>query len=241
MSNIPIDPDQFLAQAHQRLAAVQARIERACAEAGRNPDEITLLAVSKTKPIEMVNAYATLGLKHFGENYVQEGVDKQTQRPDLCWHMIGPIQSNKTKLIAQHFHWVHSIDRLKIARRLNEQRPPEKGPLPVLIEVNTSGEANKAGIMPEAVAELAHAMAEMENLQLRGLMTIPARSQTLEEQRKPFRLLRELLEDMNRQGFKLNILSMGMSADLEAAILEGATIVRIGTDLFGPRDYSMQK
>lgn len=235
-----LDPDQFVNEARRRLETVQNRIARACEQAGRNPADITLLAVSKTKPIEMVNAYAKLGLKHFGENYVQEGVGKQTQRPDLCWHMIGPIQSNKTRLIASHFDWVHSIDRLKIARRLNEQRPPEKGPLPVLIEVNTSGEASKAGVPPEQVEELAQAIAEMDNLQLRGLMTIPARSNTLEQQRKPFRMLRALLEQLNQRGLQLDTLSMGMSADLEAAILEGATIVRIGTDLFGPRDYRKQ-
>ena len=235
MNNNQLDPDQFLPLARQRLNAVQQRIEAACAQAGRDPDEITLLAVSKTKPIAMVEAYAQLGMCHFGENYVQEGVAKQQQHPELCWHMIGPIQSNKTKLIAHHFDWVHSIDRLKVARRLNAQRPAEKGPLPVLIEVNTSGEASKAGVLPEAVPELAHAIAEMDNLTLRGLMTIPARSTTLAEQRKPFRQLRELLDALNEAGLQLDTLSMGMSADLEAAILEGSTLVRIGTDLFGPR------
>lgn len=230
-----------LTQLKNRLDTVNARIQNACTQAGRNPEEITLLAVSKTKPIEMIETYATLGLRHFGENYVQEGVDKQQQHPELCWHMIGPIQSNKTKLIAQHFDWVHSIDRLKIAQRLSRQRPEDKPPLPVLIEVNTSGETSKAGVMPEDVKPLAEAIAALPNLHLRGLMTIPARSTGLEQQRKPFRRLRKLLEALNQKGYQLDTLSMGMSADLEAAILEGATLVRIGTDLFGPRDYNTSK
>ncbi len=231
MSNTEID----LAQ---RLARVNARIEAAARQAGRDPAEITLLAVSKTKPLEMVDAFATLGQRHFGENYVQEGVAKQQQRPDLIWHMIGPIQSNKTRLIAEHFDWVHAIDRFKIARRLSEQRPVEKGPLPVLIEVNTSNEPTKAGVMPDEALALAEQILALPSLELRGLMTIPARSQGLENQRRPFRLLRETLERINRAlGVELNELSMGMSGDLEAAILEGATIVRVGTDLFGPRDY----
>ena len=231
MSNTKID----LAQ---RLEQVRARIEQAARQAGRDPADITLLAVSKTKPLEMVDAFAELGQRHFGENYVQEGVAKQRQRPDLIWHMIGPIQSNKTRLIAEHFDWVHAIDRFKIARRLSEQRPVEKGPLPVLIEVNTSGESTKAGVTPDEALALAEQMLTLPNLELRGLMTIPARSEGLENQRRPFRLLRETLERINRTlGVELDVLSMGMSADLEAAILEGATIVRVGTDLFGPRDY----
>ena len=229
------EPHFSNAQLKQRLEQVQTRITQACQQAGRSPDEITLLAVSKTKPVEMVKAFAELGLQHFGENYVQEGVEKASQCPELTWHMIGPIQSNKTRLIAQHFDWVHSIDRLKIANRLNDQLPPERAPLPVLIEVNTSGEASKAGVAPDALPALAEAIAELPNLQLRGLMTIPARSTDLENQRKPFRRLRQLLEQLNQRGFQLDTLSMGMSADLEAAILEGATLVRIGTDLFGPR------
>lgn len=226
-----IDTDQL----RQRLERVQARIHAACERAGRRPDEVTLLAVSKTKPMDMINAYAHLGLRHFGENYVQEGVAKAETRPDLTWHMIGPIQSNKTRLIARHFHWVHSIDRLKIATRLDAQLPEGRAPLPVLIEVNTSGEASKAGVAPEALPELAERIAALPNLTLRGLMTIPARSQGLDNQRRPFRLLRTLLETLNDRGHALDTLSMGMSADLEAAILEGATIVRVGTDLFGPR------
>ena len=227
-----IDP----AQLRQRLEAVLARIERAARQAGRHPREIGLLAVSKTKPIDMVNAFADLGVRQFGENYVQEGVEKQQQRPDLIWHMIGPIQSNKTRLIATHFDWVHSIDRLKTAERLSRQRPVEKGPLPVLIQVNVSGEASKAGISPGALPELAEQVAQLPNLQLRGLMTLPARSEGLDAQRRPFRQLRQLFEQLNAAGHRLDTLSMGMSADLEAAILEGTTLVRIGTDLFGPRD-----
>lgn len=228
-------------QLKQRLDQVKERIATACQQAGRQPDEVTLIAVSKTKPVEMVKAYAHLGLDHFGENYVQEGVEKAAQCPALTWHMIGPIQSNKTRAIAQHFNWIHSIDRFKIARRLNEQLANERAPLPVLIQVNTSGEASKAGVSPEALPALAEAIAELPNLQLRGLMTIPAPSQDLESQRKPFRHLRQLLAQLNQQGFCLDTLSMGMSADLEAAILEGATMVRIGTDLFGPRAYPPPK
>ncbi len=225
-----------LTQLKSRLEAVQDRIHAACARAGRNPEEITLLAVSKTKPIEMVKAYAELGLHHFGENYVQEGVCKQQQLPQLCWHMIGSIQSNKTKLIATHFDWVHSIDRLKIAQRLSRQRPDNKPALPVLIEVNTSGETSKAGVAPDQLPELAEAVAQLPNLHLRGLMTLPARSEGLENQRKPFHMLRNLLDTLNQRGFQLDTLSMGMSKDLEAAILEGSTIIRIGTDLFGARN-----
>ena len=222
----------------QRLQQVQARIKAAARQAGRDPAEITLLAVSKTKPLEMIEAFAQLGLCQFGENYIQEGVSKQQQRPDLIWHLIGPIQSNKTRLVAEHFDWVHAVDRFKIARRLNEQRPAEKGRLPVLIEVNTSGEASKAGVMPGQALQLAEQILELPNLELRGLMTIPAPSEGLDNQRRPFRLLRETLEHINRTlGVRLNTLSMGMSRDLEAAILEGATIVRVGTDLFGPRTY----
>ena len=224
------------AQLRRQLEGVLSRIERAARQADRDPRDITLLAVSKTKPIEMVNAFADLGVRQFGENYVQEGVAKQQQRPDLIWHMIGPIQSNKTRLIATHFDWVHSIDRLRTAERLSRQRPPEKGPLPVLIQVNVSGEASKAGIAPEALPELAEQVAQLPHLQLRGLMTLPARRKELEAQRRPFRQLRQLFEQLNGAGHQLDTLSMGMSADLEAAILEGATLVRIGTDLFGARD-----
>jgi pyridoxal phosphate enzyme (YggS family) len=226
----------------QRYHNVKERIEKARQQAGRKAD-ITLLAVSKTKPLWMVETLAQAGQQDFGENYVQEGIEKvqatehREDLPKLSWHFIGPIQSNKTKQIAQHFDWVHSIDRLKIARRLSEQRPEEKGELQVLIEVNISQEASKAGVMPNEVLELAKQIAELPNLHLRGLMCIPQKAQTLEEQRRPFRQMRELLKTLQaaQPDLQLDTLSMGMSADLEAAILEGATLVRIGTDIFGAR------
>lgn len=226
----------------QRYHNVQQRIEQARQKAARK-DEVMLLAVSKTKPLWMVETLAKAGQKDFGENYVQEGVEKiqatenRNDLPKLCWHFIGPIQSNKTKLIAQHFDWVHSIDRFKIARRLSEQRPDDKGELQVLIEVNISQEPTKSGVMPQEVLNLAQQISELPHLQLRGLMCIPQKAPTFEAQRAPFQQMRKLLHTLQTAlpALPLDTLSMGMSADLEAAIAEGATIVRIGTDLFGAR------
>ena len=190
----------------------------------------------------MVEALAENGQTAFGENYVQEAVEKieatQAQFPHLEWHFIGPIQSNKTKYLAQYFQWVHSIDRFKIARRLSEQRPAALPPLQVLIEVNISQEPSKSGVLPEAVLPLAQQMMQMPNLQLRGLMCIPQKAETLEAQRRPFKAMKTLLTQLQAAlpAQNLDTLSMGMSADLEAAILEGATLVRIGTDIFGKRD-----
>ncbi len=229
----------------QRYQAVLHRIAQAEKAAGRE-DKVQLLAVSKTKPLWMIEALAEAGQQAFGENYVQEAVEKiaasQAQFPQLVWHYIGPIQSNKTKYLAQHFHWVHSIDRLKIARRLSEQRPAERPPLQVLIEVNISTETTKSGVMPEDVLPLAQEMVQLPNLQLRGLMCIPQKAETLEEQRQPFRAMKTLLSQLQTAlpEQSLDTLSMGMSADLEAAVLEGATMVRIGTDIFGARDYSQK-
>lgn len=195
-----------------------------------------LLAVSKTQPAEAIREAFDAGLRDFGENYLQEALEKQADLADLPlrWHFIGPIQSNKTKAIAEHFDWVHSVDRLKIAQRLSEQRPDALGPLNICIQVNVSGEASKSGCSPEAVAALAETIATLPRLRLRGLMTIPAPTENPVEQRQAFARLRRLKETL---GADLDTLSMGMSQDLEAAIAEGATWVRIGTALFGAREY----
>ncbi|MEW5879213.1 MAG: YggS family pyridoxal phosphate-dependent enzyme [Pseudomonadota bacterium] len=223
------------------LARVHERISAAARAAGRDPGEIALLAVSKAFPAEAVIAAARAGQRRFGESYVQEAVDKIAQvralAPDLAleWHFIGPIQSNKTRLIAEHFDWVHSVDRLKIAQRLSQQRPADRPPLQVLIQVNVSGEASKRGVAPAEAGTLAQAVAQLPRLRLRGLMAIPEPEQERERQRAPFARLRELLERLRREGLAVDTLSMGMSADLEAAIAEGATIVRVGTAIFGER------
>lgn len=222
----------------QRYEHVLQRIEAACRQAQRPPGSVKLLAVSKTKPIEDIQTLSTCGQRAFGENYVQEALDKIAIEPDLEWHFIGPIQSNKTKHLAAHFHWVHSVDRLKIAKRLNDQRPADLPPINILLEVNISGEASKAGLAPDEVMTVANALSDLPNIQLRGLMAIPQKAQTLEQQRQPFAALRQLLSQLQlaHPNWPLDTLSMGMSADLEAAIMEGATIVRIGTDIFGARN-----
>ncbi len=222
-----------------RYQQVLKRIETARTQCGRD-DTVSLLAVSKTKPLADIEVLAEAGQKAFGENYVQEALDKIAQRPDLEWHFIGPIQSNKTKSIAENFQWVHSVDRLKIARRLSAQRPPGLGDLQILLEVNVSDESSKAGFRLENVLEVAEEIVELPNLNLRGLMAIPARTESLEAQRQPFRQLHDLLTKMQTHFPKaqLDTLSMGMSADLEAAITEGSTLVRIGTDIFGARHYA---
>ncbi|MDX1796322.1 MAG: YggS family pyridoxal phosphate-dependent enzyme [Hydrogenovibrio sp.] len=221
-------------QLAERYRAVLERIRKADTQA-----RVSLLAVSKTKPIEDINQLAELGQRAFGENYLQEALEKIEQRPDLEWHFIGPIQSNKTKPIAEHFNFVHSVDRFKIARRLSQQRPDTLPPLKILLEVNISGEDSKSGFSPQEVLDLAPEIAALPNLELRGLMAIPQRETDPEKQRAPFRQLRQLLEKLRDRlpNEQLDTLSMGMSADLEAAIEEGATIVRIGTDIFGARDY----
>ncbi len=217
----------------RRLRHLEARIDEALQVSGRR-DEVTLVAVGKTQPPERLLTAYRLGVRHFGENYLQEALEKQEAlgHCDITWHFIGPIQSNKTRPIARRFHWVHSVDRLKIARRLSAQRPDWLPPLNVCLQVNVSGEASKAGVAPDEVAELARAVRQLPRLRLRGLMTLPAPSVGMEAQRRPFRLLRQLRDSLS---LDLDTLSMGMSGDLEAAILEGATLVRIGTALFGPR------
>lgn len=224
------------------LTTVQARISAACAACGRPPESVALLAVSKTWPAESVRQVAALGQRTFGENYVQEGVDKIAALADLNleWHFIGPLQSNKTRPVAEHFQWVHSIDRLKIAQRLSEQRPEHLPPLQVCVQVNVSGEASKSGCAPEEAESLAKAVAVLPRLQLRGLMAIPEPTEDEALLRSRFALLRGLLDRLNAQGLALDTLSMGMSHDLETAIAEGATLVRIGTAIFGARNYSKE-
>ena len=224
------------------LAAVQQRIALAAQLASRDPRSVTLLAVSKTFPAEDVRAAHAAGQHAFGENYVQEALTKietlANLRASLEWHFIGPLQSNKTRPVAENFDWVHSVDRLKIAQRLAEQRPAHLSPLNVCLQVNVSGEASKAGVSPAEAAEVAHAIAALPQLRLRGLMSIPEPAGTIDAQRLPHRQLRELFEQLRADGLELDTLSMGMSSDLEAAVLEGATIVRVGTAIFGARDYS---
>src|SRR6201996_5675480 len=224
------------------LAAVQQRIALAAQLASRDPRSITLLAVSKTFPAEDVRAAHQAGQRAFGENYVQEALTKIEMLADLRaaleWHFIGPLQSNKTRPVAEQFDWVHSVDRLKIAQRLSEQRPDHLPPLNVCLQVNVSGEASKSGVGILEAVEVAQAIAALPKLTLRGLMSIPEPAGDTDAQRVPHRQLRELFERLCADGLELDTLSMGMSSDLEAAGLEGATIVRIGTAIFGTRDYS---
>ena len=222
------------------LQAVRARIIKAANAAGRPPEAVELLAVSKTWPVECVIAAARAGQRAFGENYVQEGVDKAlaTVDLDLTWHFIGPLQSNKTRPVAEHFAWAHSLDRLKIAERLSAQRPPELPPLQVCVQVNVSGEASKSGCSPDEAVALCRAVAALPRLKLRGLMASPQQADDFAAQRAPLRRLREICEQVRAAGLPLDTLSMGMSHDLEAAVAEGATIVRIGTAIFGERNHT---
>ncbi len=221
------------------MQAVKAAMRGAAEAAGRRAEDVELLAVSKTFPHEAVRAAYEAGQRRFAESYVQEALHKMESLRDLPveWHYIGPIQSNKTRPIAEHFAWVHGIDRLKIAERLSAQRPAGMPPLQVCIEVNISGEASKNGVHPEEVAALAQAVSSLPNLKLRGLMAIPAPTESVAEQRAAFSRLRSLFEQLNHEGMRLDTLSMGMSHDFPAAIAEGATIVRVGTAIFGARTY----
>lgn len=222
----------------QRLAAVWHRIDQAQAASDRPAGSVKLLAVSKTFPIEAVDAIAACGQKAFGENYAQEGVDKASTRPELEWHFIGPIQSNKTRGIAEHFSWAHTIDRLKIAERLSAQRPADLPPLQVCVQVNVSGENSKSGCEPDEALALCQAIVQLPKLQLRGLMAIPEATKDTTTQHRQFATLRELQRQINQQGLSLDTLSMGMSDDLEAAISEGSTLVRVGSAIFGQRTYT---
>jgi len=221
------------------LQATRQAVEKAAESAHRGVAEVRLLAVSKTFPAAAVREAYRAGQTAFGENYLQEALEKIAALHDLPleWHFIGPIQSNKTRPIAENFAWVHSVDRLKIAERLSGQRPPHLPPLNVCLQVNVSGEESKSGVAEEEVEQLARAVARLPNLKLRGLMSIPAPAADEKAQRLPFARMREIFGKLNSQGMGLDTLSMGMSHDYPAAISEGATIVRIGTAIFGARDY----
>ena len=220
---------------------VQQRIATQCAASGRDPRSVQLLAVSKTFALSAVLEAHQAGQQHFGENYIQEGVEKISAcraRPDcgdLVWHCIGPIQSNKTRLVATHFDWVHTVDRLKIAQRLSEQRPPDMPPLQICIQVNIDGGVNKAGIAPADALELARQVAALPRLRLRGLMTIPEPAPDYAHALAVHQSAKDLWDRMRAAGLDLDTLSMGMSADLEAALAAGSTMVRVGSALFGSR------
>lgn len=221
-----------------RLSQVKKRIDDAEKFYGRPQGSVSLLAVSKTKPASAVLEAFNAGQHCFGESYLQDALPKieTLAQRDIQWHFTGPIQSNKTRTIAAHFSWVHSVDRIKIAQRLSDQRPTELKPLNICLQVNVSHEVNKSGIHPEELCPIAEALSLMPNIRLRGLMTIPEATKNRENQRRPFHQLQKLQQTLIKNGYLLDTLSMGMSNDLEAAIAEGATIVRIGTALFGSRD-----
>ncbi|TFW10642.1 YggS family pyridoxal phosphate-dependent enzyme [Massilia arenosa] len=223
----------------ENLQAVVDRIGAAATQAGRRADEVQLLAVSKTFGPEAVLAAVRAGQSRFGENYLQEALDKivALAGQGIEWHFIGPVQSNKTRPIAENFAWVHSVERLKIAQRLSEQRPAALGPLNICLQVNVSGEQTKSGCAPAELPELARAVAALPGVRLRGLMAIPEPAADEEQQRVPFRQLRALYDALRADGLDLDTLSMGMSGDMDAAIKEGATIVRVGSAIFGARTY----
>ncbi len=228
-----------MATLHDRITAVHTRINTACAQAGRSPSEVGLLCVSKTQPAAVVRDAHACGERHFGENYVQEALDKMAALADLrstlTWHFIGPLQSNKSRAVAEHFDWVHSVDSLKLARRLSDQRPAHLPPLQVCVQVNVDDEASKSGVHPDETLGLVDAIAALPRLRLRGLMSIPA-PQADPRQRGAHDALAALRQSLNRaRNLRLDTLSMGMSHDLEAAIAAGATWVRVGTALFGER------
>ncbi len=221
----------------ENLQAVKERIAGAARAAGRDPAAVALLAVSKTHAPALIEQAFGAGQRAFGENYVQEALDKMgtLARLPIEWHLVGPLQSNKTRLVAERFHWVHTVEREKIARRLSEQRPEGKAPLQVLVQVNVSAEASKSGVAPREAGALAHAVAALPGLRLRGLMAVPEPTPDQTIQRARFGELRALYEALQREGLVLDTLSMGMSDDMEAAIAEGSTMVRIGTAIFGER------
>ncbi|MFA5825741.1 MAG: YggS family pyridoxal phosphate-dependent enzyme [Gallionellaceae bacterium] len=225
------------------LQAIHRAIAQAAQAAQRDPASVMLLAVSKTFPAAAVREAYAAGQRAFGENYVQEALDKIEALRDLNpeWHFIGPIQSNKTRVIAENFSWVHGVDRLKIAQRLSEQRPPDLPALNICLQVNVSGEASKSGVDPADAADLAREVSMLPHLKLRGLMAIPAPADDVNAQRLPFAQLRELALAISAQGIALDTLSMGMSHDFAAAIREGATIIRVGTAIFGTREYRGNK
>jgi pyridoxal phosphate enzyme (YggS family) len=221
----------------ENLRKIRDLLDKAAVDAGRRPEDVHLLAVSKKQAHSKILEAAAAGQRDFGENTVQEGIEKVTKLTEkgLRWHFIGHLQSNKTRAVAEHFDWVHTIDKLKTARRLSEQRPDSLGDLDVCIQVNIDDEAAKAGIGATGITDLAGEIAVLPRLRLRGLMCLPAIRDSFDEQRVPFARLRELAESLRQQGHEIDTLSMGMSDDYRAAIFEGATIVRIGTAVFGPR------
>ncbi len=222
----------------ENLTRIRSEIRTLEARYGRKQNSVELLAVSKTKPISAIEAAIAAGQRHFGENYCQEGVEKITSLAnlELIWHFIGPIQSNKTSLIAEHFDWVHTVDRTKIARRLNDARPDSKAPLNICVQINISGENSKSGLHIKQVPEFIEAISDFDRLKVRGLMALPAPAKELQAQRQPFKEIYQSFEQLNNADLKLDTLSLGTTQDREAAIAEGSTILRIGTALFGERD-----
>jgi len=221
----------------ERLAALHQRIAAACAAAGRAPESVIVLAVGKAQPVAALAEAQGAGVRDFAENYLQEALPKIAALPraGLRWHFIGPLQSNKTAAVAQHFDWAHAVDREKIARRLSDQRPATLPPLNICVQVNISGETSKSGVTPQDAAALCERVAAMPRLTLRGLMAIPSPPQPGADPHEPYRRLRALFDSLTRGGLELDTLSAGMSDDFEAAIAEGSTMVRIGTAIFGPR------
>jgi len=224
------------------LAHIRNEISVAEKRFSRTDSSVCLLAVSKTRNVDEIMAAVNEGQRHFGENYCQEALEKieAIDHPDLVWHFIGPIQSNKTSQIARHFDWVHTIDRIKIARRLNEMRPEDMAPLNVCVQINISGEDSKAGITLDDADEFIAKLEQFKRLKVRGLMSLPAPASNFDEQRIPFSILNQKLQELSLSRPDLDTLSIGTTQDMTAAIAEGATIVRIGTALFGPRDATKQ-
>lgn len=225
----------------KNISVVRSRIGKAVRESQRCPEDLLLLAVSKMQDCDSIHLATASGIRSFGENYLQEAMEKMAvlKHLSLDWHFIGPLQSNKTKQVAENFNWVHSVDRLKIAQRLNKQRPQKQGPLNICLQVNIDHEKGKSGFTQQQALELATSIAQFPNLTLRGLMALPKKRHTFDEQREPFRKLRLLKDQINSilsYSRKMDTLSMGMSSDLEAAIYEGTTVIRVGSDIFGQRD-----
>lgn len=229
------------------LQQIQQQIQQCCQQAQRQPQEVQLLAVSKTKPFSDVLSAYQAGQRAFGENYVQEGVEKiqasQQQNLEIEWHFIGPLQSNKSRLVAEHFAWMQTLDRAKIASRLHEQRPAQLEPLNVLIQINISDEQSKSGIQPEQMLELAQHIQGLDRLRLRGLMAIPAPTSNPAEQQSAFQAMQQLFQQLQQAlpQAQIDTLSMGMSDDMPMAIQSGSTMVRIGTAIFGKRDYGVKE
>jgi pyridoxal phosphate enzyme (YggS family) len=235
-------PDQNVIRVTENLRKIRDLLDKSAVDAGRRPEDVQLLAVSKRQPLEKILEAAAAGQRDFGENTVQEGIDKITKLAEtgvasaLRWHFIGHLQSNKTRVVATHFQWIQSVDREKIARRLDAQRPHHAPPVNICIQVSLEDEPGKGGVLQEEVAHLAELISTLPRIRLRGLMTIPPPSTDMDTQRSYFRRLREVRDDLVHGGMALDTLSMGMSDDLEAAIAEGSTMLRVGTALFGPRD-----